>query len=225
MQPVRSHLNKVHISTHRLKSLVPAKRLGITLHIHSIHIGYKLHKMPGPRIQEIPSHHSLNPLHINHFQPNYPLPEDTTSSGHVHPRTWVGGGARRVSGGRGRRERSERSSAGGSILRSLKYGGYMQAVGGTEVPGPVGGGGLQAQHIGKSHYASPAVAAHHAACAVRIVELHGEIHLRIKAQDHEPVRLVLPAQSLNPVHGPIGRHVPSAAIQNHEVVSSAGELI
>ena len=30
----------------------------------------------------------------------------------MHPRTWVGGGARRVSGGRGRRERSERSSSG-----------------------------------------------------------------------------------------------------------------
>ncbi len=34
------------------------------------------------------------------------------SGGHVHPRTWVGGGARRFCGGRGRSERSERSSSG-----------------------------------------------------------------------------------------------------------------
>ena len=39
------------------------------------------------------------------------------SRGHVHPRTWVGGGARRASGGRGRRERSERSSSGEYLLR------------------------------------------------------------------------------------------------------------
>ena len=46
---------------------------------------------------------------------------DTTAfGGHVPPRTWVGGGARRVSGGRGRRERSERSSSEGSgICRNV----------------------------------------------------------------------------------------------------------
>ena len=47
-------------------------------------------------------------------------PEEMLSRGHVHPRTWVGGGARRASGGRGRRERSERSSSGEHLLRKTR---------------------------------------------------------------------------------------------------------
>ena len=38
--------------------------------------------------------------------------EGSIPGGHVHPRTWVGGGARCDSSGRGRSERSERSSSG-----------------------------------------------------------------------------------------------------------------
>ena len=41
--------------------------------------------------------------------------EGIASGGHVHPRTWVGGGARCDSSGRGRSERSERSSSGGNF--------------------------------------------------------------------------------------------------------------
>ncbi len=53
------------------------------------------------------------------------FPEEILSRGHVHPRTWVGGGARciqvpegdEVDNGRGRSERSERSSSGEYLLR------------------------------------------------------------------------------------------------------------
>ena len=53
------------------------------------------------------------------------FPEEILSQGHVHPRTWVGGGARckqvpegdEVDNGRGRSERSERSSSGEYLLR------------------------------------------------------------------------------------------------------------
>ena len=53
------------------------------------------------------------------------FPEEILSRGHVHPRTWVGGGARckqvpegdEVDNGRGRSERSERSSSGENPLR------------------------------------------------------------------------------------------------------------
>ena len=45
------------------------------------------------------------------------FPEEILSGGHVHPRTWVGGGARRDSDGRGRSEQSERSSSGEDLLR------------------------------------------------------------------------------------------------------------
>ena len=53
------------------------------------------------------------------------FPEGTLSGGHVHPRTWEGGGARWVQvpegdaadSGRGRSERSERSSSGESTLQ------------------------------------------------------------------------------------------------------------
>ena len=50
-------------------------------------------------------------------------PGESASGGHVHPRTWVGGGARWIQvpegdagdSGRGRSERSERSSSGGTL--------------------------------------------------------------------------------------------------------------
>ncbi|MBO5595524.1 MAG: M20/M25/M40 family metallo-hydrolase [Bacteroidales bacterium] len=53
------------------------------------------------------------------------FPEEILSRGHVHPRTWIGGGARciqvpegdEVDNGRGRSERSERSSSGEHLLR------------------------------------------------------------------------------------------------------------
>ena len=53
------------------------------------------------------------------------FPEEMLSQGHVYPRTWVGGGARckqvpegdEVDNGRGRSERSERSSSGEYLLR------------------------------------------------------------------------------------------------------------
>ena len=58
------------------------------------------------------------------------FPEDVVSGGHVHPRTWVGGGARWLeASGRGRSEQSERSSSGDNILRKIEGRGSCDAKG------------------------------------------------------------------------------------------------
>ena len=84
------------------------------------------------------------------------------------------------------------------------------------------GSRLDAQVIGKSHDAAPAVPAHHPAGPIGVVELHGEIDPGIPgAQDHQPVGLVFLAQRLD------ARHLTEslAAVYDHEVVAGSGKMI
>ena len=102
------------------------------------------------------------------------------------------------------------------------------AVGGEEtVDGTIGR--TDAEVIGKCHDASTAVAAHHAAGPVGIVEFHHEIRRSGPVgdgagQNHEPVRMVRAAQCADSVRLPEGVHAPPSAIQHDKIVPRSGEL-
>ena len=100
----------------------------------------------------------------------------------------------------------------------------MRAVVGQEVPEAVGGGGLQAQVIGKGNDASATIAAHHAAGAVGVVEFHGKVVAGGQSQDHQAVGAVFFAQ-LGDARGLAEGIGPAlASVQDHKVVSGSAEL-
>ena len=86
----------------------------------------------------------------------------------MHPRTWVGGGARRASGGRGRRERSERSSSEGSDTCR-----HMQHRAG-EVPGEEEVGAA-AHHQDRLGQRGPVQGQE--VCLLRYLHIQGAVHL------------------------------------------------
>ena len=120
--------------------------------------------------------------------------------------------------------------------------GGVGAVWGEEVPGAVGGGGCEAEHVGKSHNAAAAVAAHHAAGAVRVVEFHGEVGGDSSTalgmtgggggmtggggvQYHETVGVVFAAEFGYAGGVAVLLHVAAAAVKDDEVVPGTGENI
>ena len=87
-------------------------------------------------------------------------------------------------------------------------------------------GGADAQVVGEGDDAAAAVAAHHAAGTVGVVELHGEIDLGVSAaENHEAVGLELLAEGFDAGDFPEGGEVAFAAVDDHEVVPRAGEFI
>ena len=113
--------------------------------------------------------------------------------------------------------------------------GGVGAVGGEEVPGSVGGGWGEAEHVGKSHNAAAAVAAHHAAGAVGVVEFHGEVGGDSStalgmtegagAQYHETVGVVFAAEFGYAGGVAVLLHVAAAAVKDDEVVPGSGKKI
>ena len=112
---------------------------------------------------------------------------------------------------------------------------HVRTVGGQEVPDAVGGGGFEAQHIGKGRDASATVAAHHAAAAVGVEEFHGKVVGRFLGfarndsgsgpQDHEAVGAVFLAQRGDGFGAAEVIYPALAPVQHHKVVSCSGELI
>ena len=113
----------------------------------------------------------------------------------------------------------------GEVSPLRKHRGRVHPVRGTEQPGTVGRGRAQAQIIGKRHDAAAAIAAHHAAGSIGVVELHDKIGLRIQRQNHEPVGVVLPAQLADARRLAEGIHPALAPVQHHKVVTGAGKFI
>ena len=107
----------------------------------------------------------------------------------------------------------------------MKDTGGVGAVGGQEAPFPVRGSGLEAKHIGKSHYAAAAVAAHHAAASVRIVELHPEVVVAVAGQNHEAVCAIFPAQIYDATGIAKLFHSAMPAVCYNEIVSCTRELV
>ena len=87
-------------------------------------------------------------------------------------------------------------------------------------------GRVDSQVVGEGNNASAPVAAHHAAGAVRVVKLHDKVVVRRLVgtrQDHETIRMVLPAQLANPGWLPIRIHPTLAPVQHHKIVPRSGE--
>ena len=98
----------------------------------------------------------------------------------------------------------------------------MQAVRSTEQEDTVRRARPDAQVIGKRHDTAPAVAAHHAAGPVRIVEFHRKIFPGIAgSQNHQSVRPELTAQRFDARRRTAGGHILLPAVQNDEIVSGS----
>jgi hypothetical protein len=99
----------------------------------------------------------------------------------------------------------------------------VQAVGGEEGV-VVGCGGCDAEPIGESHDAAPAIATHHPAAAIWIIEFHPEIRIPI-IQYHQPICPVLPAKLPYVLRLAEPTHIDAPAIQNDKVIPGSGHLV
>ena len=99
----------------------------------------------------------------------------------------------------------------------------MQTIGGEEGV-VVGCGGGDAEPIGESHYAAPAIATHHATGAIGIEEFHAEIRIPI-IQDHQTIRTILAAQFSDALRLAEPAHIGAPAIKNDKIVPGSGHLV
>ena len=183
------------------------------LHINGVHILHKLHIMPGPRVEKVSVFHLADAHDVYHLEPHRPLRfldfarNDTP-----------------VISTKGATVISTKRSARRNLRPSQNHC-LMDTVRCQKVPCPVGRGGFQAKVIGKGNYASASVAAHHSAGAVGVVELHPEVLARGLSEDHQAVRAVFLAKSLDALRLAILIHTAFTAVKDHEVVTCSGEYV
>ena len=93
-----------------------------------------------------------------------------------------------------------------------------------EYPAPVRGLRLHAEKVGERDDAAPAVAAHHPAGAVGIVEFHPEVRGCIRPEDHQAVGAMHPAAVHDPgAVQPARKALP--AVQDDKRVAGSAEKI
>ena len=77
--------------------------------------------------------------------------------------------------------------------------------------------GLNAEVVGKGHYAAASVAAHHSPAPIGVVVIHFEIAVVSGTQDHKSVGAVTGAE---PYHIKLGKGF--SAVKNHKGVAGTG---
>ena len=210
MEAVGRDMDEVHVGADGRKGFVPAEGLAFRVDIDLLHVVHELDEVAGTGVQEIATQHGRNPLHVNHFNTDFPE----------------------------------------AVLRAGEDFAGVEAVRGAEEIRSFGKlrmtGRADAQVVGEGDDATAAIAAHHAAGTVGVVELHDKIDRwplgvghdvmpglyvmpgltgHLLSQDHQSVGPEFPAKRFDPGDFPEGGDVAFAAVDDHEVVPRTGELI